>query len=540
MSTIIELQKLREREDHIEFKEAKHNFPFAGGERKEAKERRHCVLGYVVALANERGGRLVLGMADKYPHAVVGSDFAQDEEGQLVDEIYKRLYIRVRTEVLFENGKRVLVITTPSRPVGKALRFEGVPLMRTGESLREMDDAEYLSVIQEQDPDFSVKTCEGLSLEDLDDDAIAKLRQLIYDKRKKADILTVPLEQMLSDLNLMTPENRITFAALILIGKTSAIERNLPQDNVVVEYRNNRSLDRYTARKEFRYPLIRAVDEIWEYISHPASNPLLHVNDMPRILDVPGFNEETIREAILNACVHRSFQMPGDILIKIYPDSFEITNPGGFPFGVNNGNILTVNSAPRNRLLAETIEKTGLIERSGQGADIMFRNCVAEGKPLPDYSESDDYQVSLSVKAVIENPRLYIFLHDWDVELNAFELLNLYYINKGVVDSLFMNSLSRLLETGAICEDDYFRYTLGNTYFSYAYHDRTEIFGADTIRLVYYSIKRTGSAASSLIIEQLKEMYTPKQARTLIAKMLDAGWLAQRGSGRGTTYVWAE
>ena len=540
MSTIIELQKLREREDHIEFKEAKHNFPFAGGERKEAKERRHCVLGYVVALANERGGRLVLGMADKYPHAVVGSDFAQDEEGQLVDEIYKRLYIRVRTEVLFENGKRVLVITTPSRPVGKALRFEGVPLMRTGESLREMDDAEYLSVIQEQDSDFSVKTCEGLSLEDLDDDAIAKLRQLIYDKRKKADILTVPLEQMLSDLYLMTPENRITFAALILIGKTSAIERHLPQDNVVVEYRNNRSLDRYTARKEFRYPLIRAVDEIWEYISHPASNPLLHVNDMPRILDVPGFNEETIREAILNACVHRSFQMPGDILIKIYPDSFEITNPGGFPFGVNIGNILTVNSAPRNRLLAETIEKTGLIERSGQGADIMFRNCVAEGKPLPDYSESDDYQVSLKVKAVIENPRLYIFLHDWDVELNAFELLNLYYINKGVVDGLFMNSLSRLLETGAICEDDYFRYTLGNTYFSYAYHDRTEIFGADTIRLVYYSIKRTGSAASSLIIEQLKEMYTTKQARTLIAKMLNAGWLAQRGSGRGTTYVWAE
>ena len=384
MSTIVELQKLREREDHIEFKEAKHNFPFAGGERKEAKDRRHCVLGYVVALANERGGRLVLGMADKYPHTVVGSDFAQDEEGQLVDEIYKRLYIRIRTEVLFENGKRVLVITAPSRPVGKALRFEGVPLMRTGESLREMDDAEYLSVIQEQDPDFSAKTCEGLSLEDLDDDAIAKLRQLIYDKRKKADILTVPLEQMLSDLNLMTPENRITFAALILIGKTSAIERNLPQDNVVVEYRNNRSLDRYTARKEFRYPLIRAVDEIWEYISHPASNPLLHVNDMPRILDVPGFNEETIREAILNACVHRSFQMPGDVLIKIYPDSFEITNPGGFPFGVNIGNILTVNSAPRNRLIAETIEKTGLIERSGQGADIMFRNCVAEGKPLPD------------------------------------------------------------------------------------------------------------------------------------------------------------
>ena len=540
MSAIIEIQKLREREDHIEFKEAKHNYPFAGGERKEAKERRHCVLGYIVALANERGGRLVLGMSDMYPHRVVGSDFAQDEEGQLVDEIYRRLYIRVRTEVLFEGNKRVLVITVPSRPVGKALRFEGVPLMRTGESLREMDDAEYLSVIQEQDPDFSAKACEGLRVEDLDNDAVSKMRQLIYDKRKNADILTVPLEQMLSDLNLMTRDKRITFAALILVGKTTAIENNLPQDNVVVEYRSNRSMDRYTARKEFRYPLIKAVDEIWEYVSHPASNPLLHINDMPRILDVPGFNEETIREAILNACVHRSFQMPGDILIKIYPDSFEITNPGGFPFGVNIGNILTVNSAPRNRLLAETIEKTGLIERSGQGADIMFRNCVAEGKPLPDYSESDDYQVSLCIKAVIENPKLYIFLTDWDVELNAFELVNLYYINKGAVDSLFTNSLSRLLETGAICEDDYFRYTLGNTYFFYAYHNRVEMFGPDAIRLVYYAIKRTGSAASSLIIEQLKDLYTSKQARTIIAKMLGAGWLARRGSGRSTTYIWLD
>ena len=538
MSSIAELQRLREREDHVEFKEAKHNYPFAGGERREAKERRHCVLGYVVALANEHGGRLVLGMADEYPHAVVGSDFAMGEEGQLVDEIYKRLYIRVRSEVLFEGDKRVLVINVPSRPLGKALRFEGVPLMRTGESLREMDDAEYLSIIQEQDPDFSARTCEGLRIEDLDSNAITQLRNLIFDKRKNGDILTVPIEQMLSDLKLSTPESRLTYAALILLGSTAAIEKYLPQNNIIVEYRNSHSIDRYTARKEFRSPLIIAIDNVWDYLRHPASNPLLHVNDMPRILDVPGFNEETIREAILNACVHRSFQMPGDVMIKVYPDCFEITNPGGFPFGVNIGNILTVNSAPRNRLLAETIEKTGLIERSGQGADIMFKNCVAEGKPLPDYSESDDYQVSLRIKAEIENPRLYIFLHDWDVRLNAFELLNLYFINKGNVDGLFTNSLSRLLETEAICEDEYFRYTLGNAYFSLAYHDRSEQYGAETIRLIYYAIKRSGSATSSLIIDQLKGLHTPKQARSIITKMCDKGWLVQRGTGRSTTYLW--
>lgn len=59
--TIIELQELRESEDHIEFKEAKHNYPFAGGKHVEPKERRRCVLGYIVALANERGWAIGIG-----------------------------------------------------------------------------------------------------------------------------------------------------------------------------------------------------------------------------------------------------------------------------------------------------------------------------------------------------------------------------------------------------------------------------------------------------------------------------------------------
>ena len=60
--TIAELQKLGESEDHIEFKEAKHNYTFAGGKHVDLKDRRRCVLGCIVALANEKGGRLVLGM----------------------------------------------------------------------------------------------------------------------------------------------------------------------------------------------------------------------------------------------------------------------------------------------------------------------------------------------------------------------------------------------------------------------------------------------------------------------------------------------
>ena len=59
-----ELSLLKESEDHIEFKEAKRNFNFDGGSHHDPKERRHCILRYVAALANEKVGRLVFGMKD--------------------------------------------------------------------------------------------------------------------------------------------------------------------------------------------------------------------------------------------------------------------------------------------------------------------------------------------------------------------------------------------------------------------------------------------------------------------------------------------
>ena len=194
--------------------------------------------------------------------------------GALVDEIYERLHIRIRFEELYDDKKRrVLVIDVPSRPIGKALRFEGVPLMRVGESLREMDDAEYFNIIQEQDPDFSSRICEGLTIDDLDDDAVEEMRTLM--QRKGSRIFVNPLPQLLSDLGLSIG-NKLTFAALILIGKTQAIKNYLPQDNVVVEYRMSHSLVRYTAREMFCGPLFTMIKEIWNYINQPASNPLQH------------------------------------------------------------------------------------------------------------------------------------------------------------------------------------------------------------------------------------------------------------------------
>ncbi len=538
--TITELQRLRESEDHIEFKEAKRNYPFAGGKHADPKERRRCVLGYIVALANEKGGRLVLGMADKMPHAVVGSDFAQDKVGELTDEIYERLGIRIEATELYENGKRVLVLSVPSRPIGRLLRFEGVPLMRTGESLREMSDAEIFRILSEQEPDFSAKICDGLTIEDLDKEAIAEMKTQYARKQENPLFQTYPDEQVLSDLDLLK-DGKLNYAALILLGKPEAIRKYLPQNNIVVEFRMYHSMIQYTARKEFQLPLFIAIDKVWEYINQPASNPLLHYNDGPYIFDIPSFNKETIREAILNACCHRSMLIHSDVVIKQYPDRITITNAGGFPSGVDMNNILTVNSVPRSKLMSEILQKTGLVERSGQGVDKMFYNCIMEGKALPDYSGTDPYQVSLTFKAPVLDKDFVVFIRNEQSkrtpaeQLNVFELLTLYKIAMRDYESLEGKILGKLSEENLIVYENG-SYRLSDEYRNES-AERVKGLNMNYLKLVSDCFHKNGYINRSLLKDAFIDSLSDRQIRIFISKMENAGIIQKEGSGKNTCYV---
>ena len=537
---IEDLKQLRESEDHIEFKEAKRNYPFAGGKHVDPKERRRCVLGYIVALANEKGGRLVLGMADKMPHTVVGSDFAQDKVGELTDEIYERLGIRIEATELYEDGKRVLVLSVPSRPIGRLLRFEGVPLMRTGESLREMSDAEIFRILSEQEPDFSAKICEGLTIGDLDKEAIAEMKSQYARKQENPLFRTYPDEQVLSDLDLLK-DGKLNYAALILLGKPEAIRKYLPQNNIVVEFRMYHSMIQYTARKEFQLPLFIAIDKVWDYINQPASNPLLHYNDGPYIFDIPSFNKEAIREAILNACCHRSMLIQSDVVIKQYPDSITITNAGGFPSGVDINNILTVNSVPRSKLMSEILQKTGLVERSGQGVDKMFYNCIMEGKALPDYSGTDPFQVSLTFKAPVLDKDFVVFIRNEQSkrtpaeQLNVFELLTLYKIAMRDYEGLEGNILRKLSEEGLVIDENG-AYRLSEEYRNEA-AEKLKGLNMNHLKSVSDCFRKNGFINRAALKEIFADILSEKQVRAFISKMEDAGIIQKEGAGKYTRYI---
>lgn len=541
--TIAELKTLRESEDSIEFKAATKNFPYGGGSNSKQSERRKCVLGYIVALSNEGGGMLALGMKDQYPHEVIGSDFALNKIGEIVDKIYVDLQIRVDVQELYEAGKRVVVFNVPKRPIGKPLKFEGVALMRVGESLRNMSDEEMLKILLEQEPDFSAKECEGLSMTDLDPQALSILKTKYADKTGNASFKTLSDQQVLSDLDLIV-NGKLTYAALILVGKREIIKKHLPQAGVVLEFRNIDTQIHHDRREDVMDPLYIALDRIWSSIE--SRNSLVHLSKGPYINDVPVFDETVIREALLNSIAHRDYSLTSEIVIRQSPKVIMINNPGGFPKGVNLENLITISSTPRSRLLSDVLLKTGLVERSGQGIDKIFSITLAQGKVEPDYSKSDLFQVSLTLKGNIIDEAFYFFNKiateklPEDQQLGVHDVIALAKIRDGHSKGLDPAVLAKLESHSLIIKvgsGKSQRYILGKDY-----QDLTTVhltigsYAAEELITLVKVLQLNREVKMGEFVKAFNGRLTREQVKYLVEKLVDDHVFERSGKGSNTTY----
>ncbi len=542
--TIPHLKKLRESEDRVEFKEAKNNFPWNGGKHTDQKERRKCYLGYIVAVANEGGGLLIFGMKDNLPHNVVGTDFAQGSIGKMEDTVYEKLSIRIHIHELFdENNLRVIVTEIPSRPVGRLLKFEGVALMRTGDSLRNMSDEEMFNILSEQEPDFSAKICPHFNLSDIDDTAMRKLKETYAKKQNNASFISLETTQVLTDLNLLTT-NGLTYAALILVGQEEALKRLLPNAQVNIEIRQLLNQTHFDKREIFTKALFITIDEIWNYLNRRNTDN--KIDEGPYKFDLPYFNQEVIRESVLNAIAHRDYSISSETVIKQFPDRITITNPGGFPKGVTQENLIRINSTPRCRLLTEIMEKTGLVERSGQGVDKIIRLTLSEGKPIPDYSKTDLFQVELTIRGEIEDKAFTVFISDAQAksdttdQLGTFDILGLHQIKEGRsegIDAAVLDKLEQLKlikRVGGTASD---KYVLSNQYFELK-NGSSDIEGFRTLdlqRILRVFNGETTTAKMMDFVSIFNGDLSREQVKYLVDKLTGV-ILKKEGIGKGTKY----
>lgn len=541
---------MRESEDHVEFKRCQQgNLSFNGSDKQKPSDRRKCILGYVVALANANGGYLVLGMEDAFPHKVVGTSQCENALGKLENEIYKVLQIPVDAYELFdEQNNRVVVVEIPRHPVGKALRFEDVPLWRSGEELIPMPDKVLFSILQETDPDYSQAICEGVTIDDLDKEAIDILKEKYARKQNNPTFTSLSDRQALSDLKLIEG-NKVTNAAVLLVGKAEIIQQNFPQAKVQHEFRTTEGQERFDKRLSFVAPFYILIDQLWKAVND--RNGSVPVQEGAYMFDIPFFNEEVIREVINNAFAHRDYRLASEIVIKQYPTKLSVISPGGFPIGVTLENILTVSSTPRNRLLADVLAATGIVERSGQGMDVIFRLTLSEGKQTPDYSKTNDYQVTAILSATVKDPGFALFIKSIQQELpenqklSVFDVLTFCAIREGkqpkdkeIAKRLYsMGYLEKRGKTSAI------RYILPRRYYELTgnqseYSELTDWDDEQIWSVLFRYLKKYGTAKKTDIAKLIGQHISDSQLRRLLERLSEGPNppLIKEGKTRNLTY----
>ena len=176
--------------------------------------------------------------------------------------------------------------------------------------------------------------------------------------------------------------NKMTNLGVLWIG--TAKQRSRICYPITVQYIVYDDLENKTNKLEWR-DNTRNPKELLEDIMDKAVE-LTYSYEMPNGLfrkTVRYYNENLIRELLVNSLAHSSRTISNDITIKVYPGYICISNPGGLPLGVTKDNILHTKHR-RNPNMIEILTALGLMEGEGSGYDLIYELDAVEAKKQPE------------------------------------------------------------------------------------------------------------------------------------------------------------
>ncbi len=513
----------------------------------------------VVAFANTNGGSLYLGIEDN--GSVTGLNEQHKDITQLAAYIANRTVppVSVKAEIL-DSEQPVLLIQVPkSRSIvaasnGKIQRRrlkadgtpENIPMYPYEISTRLSE----LSLL-----DFSAQPVPGARYTDIDPLERERLRKIILAYNGEKNLLELSDEELDKALQfVVTTADQLvpTYTGLLLLGKAEKIREYMPTaESAFIMMRGTD----VTTNESFFLPLLAAIEKITDFISARNTSEEMEMG-MFRI-SIPEFDPRAVREAVVNAFVHRDYTQLGRVLVKLDADGLSVSNPGGFIEGVTYQNILTVEPHGRNPVLADALKRIGLAERSGRGVDRIFEGSLLYGRDLPDYSESTSRTVKLFIPRGVPDKRLVALISEEQkrtgspLPLNSLLVLNVLKNNHrmsladmshecAIPESKLKTTLERLTESGLI---DAMGSGRGRAYVlsAKAYKDpiqhvrQTDIDAVRYKELVMTLARRKEYITRRDVIELLH--VSPSQAYRLLKKLVEEGLLTLDGTTSAAKYT---
>lgn len=356
--------------ERLEFKKASQQFNTAD------------LFRYCVALANEGGGDLLLGITNKVPRKVVGTG-AYPNLDKIKTQIFDKLHFRVEVKEVSHPDGRVLVFTIPPRPAGTAFNYEGAYLMRVGDSVLPMTEDTLRRIFEEGKSDFFLRPAlANVSAEDivrlLDSQSFFDLMQLPYPTTRDAVLQRFEREQLV--IRHATGWHISNLGALLFaknLREFDMLQRKAPR---VIAYKGVNKLE--TIREQIGtkgYAV--GFQGLIEYIN--SQLPANEVIGQALRTDTRMYPEVAIRELVANALVHQDVEDTGSfVMVEIYSDRIEISNPGT-PLIPTDRFIDEYKS--RNERLTDIMRRFRICEEKSSGIDKVVGLAEVWQLPAPDF-----------------------------------------------------------------------------------------------------------------------------------------------------------
>lgn len=354
----------------LEFKEAKTTF-----DRQKLSE-------YCVAIANEGGGHLVLGVSDIKPRLVVGS-LAFPDLVDAVNELFQRVGFRIEAEEVTHPAGRIVVFTIPSRPKGTAYHLAGRYLMRSGSSLVSMSEDRLRTIFAEGAPDWleesSVRDLDAQTVIDkLDTQAFFELTKLPYPSSRAAVIERLIDQRLIDNRGDFFSIRRI--CALLLAKRLDDfpdVARKAPR---VVVYTSNSKLDTRLDQTWQRGYAVGFQDLVSFVLQQMPQNEVIENALRKKVKLLP---ENSIRELIANSLIHQDLKITGaGPMIEVHPDRIVISNPGEPIVKVDR---FIDGYQSRNERFADFMRRMNICEERGSGIDRVIYEAEPYQLPAPKF-----------------------------------------------------------------------------------------------------------------------------------------------------------
>ncbi len=339
----------------------------------------------ISAFANTNGGKLLIGIDDK--GKVLGLKNAKKLLEDLPNKIKNRLFITPLVNLETKDDKEI--ITIEILPSSFPVFYEGKIFIRSGSTVQELTGIELSSFLLEKTGQTWDKLPCDAEEDDLDEETIYRFITLAENRLPLIKGLK-DKKLLLQKLKLYTKDGKLTRGALMLFGKDPQYFYPSAYARIGRFKSDVQILDTVEVRGNLFQQLDGIVNAIKKHISvrFDISVKDLKLEELAR-KDIWEYPLEALREAVINALIHRDYLGTAPIQIKIYDDKITIWNLGKLLPPLTVEQLKQHHSGyHRNPLIATVFYYAGLIENWGSGTLRIIQLCKEQGLPEPEFTDT--------------------------------------------------------------------------------------------------------------------------------------------------------